>query len=705
MSKVIEKNDFEKNEMIKESDIKLIRNIGIVAHIDAGKTTTTERILHFTGRIHKAGNVDDGNTTTDWMVQERERGITITSAVITCNWRDHIINIIDTPGHVDFTVEVERSLRVLDGAIVIFCGVGGVEPQSETVWHQADKYKVPRIVYINKLDRTGADFYEVINEIKIKLAAKPLVMQIPIGSESKFSGIIDLLTMKSYIYLDDTGENISCGEIPSEYIGKANEYRKLLIETVSEIDDTILMKYLENEEISNDDLKEVIKKGCWKNIFFPVFCGSSFKNKGIQFLLDAVNDYLPSPIDVLPVQGKNPINNEIEERQTKIDEPMSALVFKVATDPFIGSLAFARVYSGSIKAGSYVYNSTKNVTDRISRIVRLHANDRVDITEVVAGDIAGLVGLKSGTTGDTLCEKEKPILLESMSFPEPVVSIVVEPKTKVDQDKLITTLNKFALEDPTFKCRFDQETEQTIISGMGELHLEIIVDRLFREFNISVNVGNPEVAYKETILNSAKGVGKYIKQTGGHGQYGHVVIEIYPLEEERFKFENKIKQGVIPKEFIPAIEEGIKYASESGVVYGYEVINVGVRVIDGSYHPVDSSEIAFKLAASKAFQDAMIKASPILLEPIMKTSIITPEDYLGDVISLINSKRGRILKIESLGNTQIIFSSVPLRNMFGFATELRSVTQGRANYTMEFEKYEQVPNDFLVTIKKGGING
>jgi len=703
--KITNREDFEKSEMTEQTDLRLLRNIGIIAHIDAGKTTTTERILWFTGKIRKVGNVDDGNTTTDWMIQERERGITITSAVISCNWDNHTINIIDTPGHVDFTVEVERSLRVLDGAIVIFCGVGGVEPQSETVWHQADKYKVPRIVYINKLDRAGADFYRVVSEIKDKLGAVPLIMQLPIGKENNFSGIIDLVTMKSYIYLDDTGEDITCGEVPSEYIEEANKYRKILIETVSEIDDNILLKYLENVEISSEELKLAIRRGCWKNVFFPTFCGSSFKNKGIQLLLDAVNNYLPSPLDIPPIKGKNPITGEIEERHTEADESLSALIFKVATDPFIGSLAFTRVYSGTIKAGSYIYNSSKNITERVSRIVRLHANHREDISEIGAGDIAGLVGLKNSYTGETLCDKDRPIILESMTFPEPVISVLVEPKTKADQDRLTSALYKFALEDPTFKYRFDEETEETVISGMGELHLEIIVDRLLREFNVSVNVGKPEVAYKETILQSAVGVGKYIKQSGGKGQYGHVVIKIYPLKDERFKFENKIKQGVIPKEFIPSVEEGIKYAMESGVLGGYEVINVGVNLIDGSYHPVDSSEIAFRLAGSKAFKDAMSKAFPVFLEPIMKVSIITPENYLGDVISLINSKRGRILKIESLGNTQIIFSSVPLKNMFGFATELRSVTQGRASYTMEFEKYEQVPDELLISIKKGGTNG
>ncbi len=704
MSKTVNLENFDKNKMMDQINLKLLRNIGIIAHIDAGKTTTTERILYFTGKIRKAGNVDDGNTTTDWMVQEKERGITITSAVITCSWKDHRINIIDTPGHVDFTVEVERSLRVLDGAVAIFCGVGGVEPQSETVWHQADKYKVPRIVYINKLDRVGADFYKVVNEIRDKLGAIPIVMQIPIGTENNFSGIIDLLTMKSYIYLDDSGENITCGDIPGDYVEIANIYRQHLIEAVSEVDDDILTKYIESKEISVDELISAIRKGCWKNIFFPTFCGSSFRNKGIQQLLDAINEYLPSPIDIPPITGINPLTGENEIRLTSVNEPLSALIFKVAADPFIGSLAFTRVYSGSIKSGSYVYNATSKLSERVSRIVRLHANHREDVDEISAGDIAGLVGLKRSVTGDTLSDKNKPIILEAISFPEPVVSVVVEPKTKVDQDKLSLALGKFALEDPTFKYKFDEETGQTVISGMGELHLEVIVDRLSREFNISVNVGKPEVAYKETILKSAIGVGKHIKQSGGKGQYGHVVLEIMPYKDGKFKFEDKIKQGVIPKEYIPAVEEGVKYALESGVLGGYEVVNVQVNLIDGSFHPVDSSELAFRIAASKAFQDAMSKASPILLEPIMRVSIIVPENYLGDVMALINSRRGKIIKFESVGTTQVIYSSIPLKSMFGFATELRSITQGRGSYTMEFEKYERVTDSILLSTK-GGNNG
>lgn len=689
-----------------ESQIRKIRNIGIIAHIDAGKTTTSERILFYTGTIHRMGNVDDGNTTTDWMVQEKERGITITSAVISCQWKDKNINIIDTPGHVDFTVEVERSLRVLDGAVVIFCSVGGVQPQSETVWRQADKYKVPRLVYINKLDRMGADFERVVHEIKDKLGAKPILMQIPIGKESNLEGMVDLLTMKAFRYTDSETGDYKIEEIPADLKEKAIFYRNEMVELASEIDDTLMEKYLEGNPISNEDLVDVIRKGCHECLFFPVFCGSSFKNKGIQPLLDGICEYLPSPLDIPPVEGISVNTNEKEFLHANPEEPLGALVFKIATDPYIGALAFTRVYSGVIKSGSYVNNATTNSQERIARIVRLHSNQREDIDEIMAGDIAGLVGLKKSFTGDTLCHKEHPVILENISFPEPVVSSVVEPKTKQDQDKLINALSKFLMEDPTFKYRYDEDTDQVIISGMGELHLEIIVDRLLREFNIQVNVGKPDVSYKETILQSASGEGKHIKQSGGHGQYGHVVLDIFPLEDgSRFVFENKIKQGVIPKEYIPAIETGVKYALESGCVAGYEVINVGVAVVDGSFHPVDSSEIAFRLAAAKAFHHAMEKASPILLEPIMKITIIVPESYLGDSISLISSKRGKVLKMEAVGITQIVSAFVPLKYMFGFATELRSITQGRGSYSMEFNSYERIPDAFLNEIKGGRNNG
>ena len=688
-----------------ESIVRKIRNIGIIAHIDAGKTTTTERILFYTGTIHRMGNVDDGNTTTDWMVQEKERGITITSAVISCSWKDSSINIIDTPGHVDFTVEVERSLRVLDGAVVIFCGVGSVQPQSETVWHQADKYKVPRLVYVNKMDRMGADFSKVIQDIRSKLGARPIIMQMPMGAESSFCGVIDILKMKAYIYENSTDGIFIETEIPAEYMKQAIQYRNETTEMVSEIDDDILAKYLDGSPIDNEELSKAIVKGCHESLFFPVFCGSSYRNKGIQPLLDGIITYLPSPLDIPPVSGKNLLNGLEEIRKPDPDEPLSALVFKLATDPFIGSLSFTRVYSGVLKSGSYVFNATSNNQERIARIVRLHSNQREDVSEIQAGDIAGLVGLKKSYTGDTLCNKENPILFEAISFPEPVVSVVVEPKTKQDQDKMVSALGKFLLEDPTFRYRYDQETEQVVISGMGELHLEIIVDRLSREFNVQVNVGKPDVAFKETILAPSTGEGKHIKQTGGHGQYGHVVLEIYPLTDgQRFFFENKIKQGVIPKEYVPAIETGVKYAIENGVIAGYEVINVGVRVVDGSFHPVDSSEIAFRLAASKAFQHAMEKASPILLEPIMRVSVIVPESYLGDSISLISSKRGKVHKMEAVGITQIVSATVPLKYMFGFATELRSITQGRGSYSMEFNSYEKVPDSFLAELI-GGKNG
>lgn len=688
-----------------EAIVSKIRNIGIIAHIDAGKTTTTERILFYTGTIHRMGNVDDGNTTTDWMVQEKERGITITSAVISCSWKDVSINIIDTPGHVDFTVEVERSLRVLDGAVVIFCGVGSVQPQSETVWRQADKYKVPRLVYVNKMDRMGADFYKVINDIKTKLGGKPIMLQIPIGSESQFLGMIDLIKMKAYIYENNTDGNFIETDIPEDYEEKAEKFRNEMIELVSEIDDNILAKYLDGETVSENELIEAVIKGTHESLFFPVFCGSSYRNKGVQPLLDGISAYLPSPIDIPPVSGKNLLNDQEEIRYANPDEPLSALVFKLATDPYIGSLAFTRVYSGILKSGTYVFNTNSNTQERISRIVRLHSNQREDVEEIKAGDIAGLVGLKKSYTGDTLCNKENPIQFEAISFPEPVVSVLVEPKTKQDQEKMVAGLGKFLLEDPTFRFRFDPETEQVVISGMGELHLEIIVDRLSREFGVQVNVGKPDVAYKETILKESTGEAKHIKQTGGHGQYAHVILEIYPLlDGQRFLFENKIKQGTIPKEYIPAIETGVKYALENGIIAGYEVINIGVRVIDGSFHPVDSSEIAFRLAGSKAFEDAMKKASPILLEPIMKVSVIVPESYLGDSISLISSKRGKVHKMEAFGITQVVSATVPLKFMFGFATDLRSITQGRGSYSMEFSSYERVPESLLADIK-GGKNG
>lgn len=695
-------NNPTKNDSI---NIENLRNIGIVAHIDAGKTTTTERILYYTGKIHRIGNVDDGNTTTDWMVQEKERGITITSAVISCSWKDHTINLIDTPGHVDFTVEVERSLRVLDGAVVVFCSVGGVQPQSETVWYQADKYRVPRIIYVNKMDRVGANLHRVVQDIKEKLGANPVLVQLPIGAEDTFKGSIDLISMKAYIYNDDASGDFTVEEIPEELRDEALLYRGSLIESVAEIDDVLMEKYLEGQDLTEEEIISAIAKGCIENIFFPVFCGTSYRNKCIQPLLDGIVRYLPSPLDIDPVKGINPNNEEQELRYPKNDEPLSALVFKLASDPYIGALAFTRVYSGVLEAGSYVYNTNKRQKERVSRIVRLHSNQREDVDHIQAGDIAGIVGFKQSYTGDTICNEKHPISLEEIKFPEPVVSVLVEPQTKQDQDKLVKGLGKFQLEDPTFRYSYDNETESTVISGMGELHLEVIIDRLFREFGVKVNTGSPRVAYKETIEFEARGEAKHIKQTGGHGQYAHVVCEVFPITTgERFIFEDHIKQGVIPKDYIPAIQTGIKYALENGPVAGYEVVNVGVRIVDGSYHPVDSSEMAFRTAGAKAFHDALKKASAKLLEPIMKVQIVVPESYLGDSISLISSRRGKVGKIESVGQTQIVSAEVPLKSMFGFVTDLRSITQGRGSYTMEFFKYEVVPESQLATII-GGTNG
>ncbi|HPJ12804.1 MAG TPA: elongation factor G [Caldisericia bacterium] len=695
-------NNPTKNDSI---NIENLRNIGIVAHIDAGKTTTTERILYYTGKIHRIGNVDDGNTTTDWMVQEKERGITITSAVISCSWKDHTINLIDTPGHVDFTVEVERSLRVLDGAVVVFCSVGGVQPQSETVWYQADKYRVPRVIYVNKMDRVGANLHRVVQDIKEKLGANPVLVQLPIGAEDTFKGSIDLISMKAYIYNDDASGDFTVEEIPDELKDEALLYRGSLIESVAEIDDVLMEKYLEGQDLTEEEIINAIAKGCIENIFFPVFCGTSYRNKCIQPLLDGIVRYLPSPLDIDPVKGINPTNEEQEVRYPKNDEPLSALVFKLASDPYIGALAFTRVYSGVLEAGSYVYNTNKRQKERVSRIVRLHSNQREDVDHIQAGDIAGIVGFKQSYTGDTICDEKHPISLEEIKFPEPVVSVLVEPQTKQDQDKLVKGLGKFQLEDPTFRYSYDNETESTVISGMGELHLEVIIDRLFREFGVKVNTGSPRVAYKETIEFEARGEAKHIKQTGGHGQYAHVVCEVFPITTgERFIFEDHIKQGVIPKDYIPAIQTGIKYALENGPVAGYEVVNVGVRIVDGSYHPVDSSEMAFRTAGAKAFHDALKKASAKLLEPIMKVQIVVPESYLGDSISLISTRRGKVGKIESVGQTQIVSAEVPLKSMFGFVTDLRSITQGRGSYTMEFFKYEVVPESQLATII-GGTNG
>lgn len=675
------------------------RNIGIMAHIDAGKTTTTERILFYTGKTHKIGEVHDGTATMDWMVQEQERGITITSAATTCMWEGsqkqydtHRINIIDTPGHVDFTVEVERSLRVLDGTIAVFSAKGGVEPQSETVWRQADEYKVPRMAYVNKMDIVGADFFHVMDMMKDRLNANPVAMQVPMGAEDQFRGMVDLILMKAIVYGDVKGKEEQIIDIPADMQEQAEEYRTILIEKAAEADDDLMMKYLEGEEISNDELKTAIRRATCECKLNPVFCGSSYKNKGIQPLLDAVIDYMPAPTDIAHIKGVNPVTGEDDVRPTSDEEPFSALAFKIATDPFVGKLGFFRVYSGVISAGSYVYNSTKEKRERMGRILLMHANHREEIPEAYSGDIAAAVGLKYTTTGDTLCDEKAPIILESMVFPEPVISVAVEPKTKVDQEKMGIALQKLAEEDPTFKVHTDPETAQTIISGMGELHLDIIVDRLLREFKVGCNVGNPQVAYRETIRKTVKSEGKFIRQSGGKGQYGHCWLELTPLEPgEGFKFENKVVGGAIPKEYISPIEAGVKEAMESGVVAGYPMVDIGVTVYDGSYHEVDSSEMAFKIAGSMGFKAGAEKASPVLLEPYMKVDITVPEEYMGDVIGDVNSRRGRIEGMEARNGAEVIHSFVPLASMFGYATDLRSKTQGRGTYSMQVDHYEEVP--------------
>jgi len=682
--------------MPRQYPLEKIRNIGIMAHIDAGKTTTTERILFYTGRVHRIGEVDDGAATMDWMAQEQERGITITSAATSCRWQDHLINIIDTPGHVDFTVEVERSLRVLDGAIAIFCSVGGVEPQSETVWRQADKYHVPRIAYINKMDRMGADFFRVRDMIQERLQANPLVLQLPIGAEENFQGIIDLIENKAVIYLDDLGTTSERVDIPVEYLEQVSHYREKLLEAVADFDEELMLKYLEGEEITPFEIKKAVRKATLGLKTVPVLCGSSFKNKGVQLLLDAVVDYLPSPLDIPPIKGINPTTNEEEVRLASDEEPFSALAFKIMSDPYVGKLSFLRIYSGVLKSGTYVYNSTKNKRERIGRILRMHANHREDIPDAYAGSIVGVVGLKDTTTGDTLCDEAHSIVLESIKFPEPVISVAIEPKTKADQEKISASLLKLAEEDPTFRVRTDEETGQTIISGMGELHLDIIIDRLFREFKVAANIGKPQVAYKETITKAAKAEGKFIRQSGGRGQYGHVWLQLEPLERgSGLIFENKIVGGTIPKEYIPAIETGVREAAQSGVVAGYPLIDLKVTVFDGSYHEVDSSEMAFKIAASMALKDGVKKAAPIVLEPIMQVEVVIPEDYLGDILGDLNSRRGHILSMEQRNGTQIVRAYVPLASMFGYATDLRSLTQGRGTYTMQFSHYEELPQGIM----------
>jgi len=678
--------------MGRKFSLEKTRNIGIMAHIDAGKTTTTERILFYTGKVHKIGEVHDGGATMDWMEQEQERGITITSAATTAQWREHRINIIDTPGHVDFTVEVERSLRVLDGSVTVFCAKGGVEPQSETVWRQADRYKVPRMAYVNKMDIMGADFYNVVNMMRDRLQCNAIPIQLPIGAEGEFKGIVDLVEMKAFVYYDDLGKDIRIEDIPDDLIDQAEKYRYMLLEEVAEQDEELMEKYLEGHELTVADIKRGLRIGTIINGIVPVTCGTSYKNKGVQRLLDAIVDYLPSPLDVPAIRGVNPDTQEDGERLSSDGEPFSALAFKIATDPYVGKLCFFRVYSGTLQAGSQVYNSTKDGKERIGRILQMHANHRADIDTVYAGDIAAAVGLKNVGTGDTLCDQSNPIILESMEFPEPVIRVAIEPKTKVGQEKMGLALVKLAEEDPTFKTYTDEETGQTIIAGMGELHLEIIVDRLLREFKVEANVGKPQVSYKETIKKSVSVEHKYARQSGGRGQYGHVFLKLEPLEPGTgYKFVNKIVGGVIPKEYIPAVDSGIQGAMQTGVLAGYNVVDVQVTLYDGSYHDVDSSEMAFKIAGSMAFKDGCRKADPILKEPIMKVDVIVPEDYMGDVIGDINSRRGQVQGMEARNNTQQITALVPLAEMFGYATDLRSKTQGRGLYSMQPSHYEEIP--------------
>ena len=685
--------------MAREFSLEKTRNIGIMAHIDAGKTTTTERILFYTGITHKIGEVHDGAATMDWMAQEQERGITITSAATTCHWKDHRINIIDTPGHVDFTVEVERSLRVLDGAVAVLTARGGVEPQTETVWRQAEKYNVPRMAYVNKMDITGADFFNVMKMMQERLQANPVAIQLPIGSEDTFSGIVDLIKMEAIIYEDDLGKVADEVAIPDDMKDIADEYREKLLEAVAEEDDELMEKYLGGEEISEDEIKKAMRKATIACKMTPVTCGSSYRNRGVQPMLDAIVDFMPAPIDIPAIKGVDPDTGEEDHRDSTDDGPFAALAFKIMADPYVGKLAFFRVYSGTLSSGSYVFNSTKGKKERIGRILQMHANHRAELDTVYSGDIAAAVGLKDTTTGDTLCDEAKPIILESMEFPDPVISVAVEPKTKNDQEKMGIALQKLAEEDPTFRVRTDQETGQTIISGMGELHLEIIVDRMLREFKVDCNVGNPQVAYRETIRKPAKAEGKFVRQSGGHGQYGHCWLELTPQEPGAgFTFENKIVGGVIPKEFINPIENGVREAMDNGVIAGYPVVDVKVTVYDGSYHEVDSSEMAFKIAGSMAFRNAAEKANPVLLEPYVKVEVIVPEEYMGDVMGDINSRRGRIEGMEARNGAQVINAFVPLSEMFGYSTDLRSKTQGRGNYSMEVSYYDEVPKNIAEAI-------
>ncbi len=679
--------------MPRSHPLEKVRNIGIMAHIDAGKTTTTERILFYTGRVHRLGETHEGAATMDWMAQEQERGITITSAATTCHWKGHRINIIDTPGHVDFTVEVERSLRVLDGAVSVFCAKGGVEPQSETVWRQANKYHVPRMAYVNKMDIMGADFFRVVDMMKDRLGANAVPIQLPIGKEGDFKGIIDLVRMRAEVYYDDEGKDVRDEDIPAELLAQAEEYHQKLIESVAESDETLMEKFFEGEEITVEEINAAIRKATIDCTMNPVLCGTSYRNKGVQPLLDAVVEYMPSPLDIPAIKGIDPDDPENEmERHPSDDEPFSALAFKIMTDPFVGKLAFCRVYSGMLESGSYAFNSTKRKRERVGRLVMMHANHREEVDCVYTGDICGIVGLKDTTTADTLCDEKNPIILESMEFPDPVIQVAIEPKTKAGQDKMTMALVKLAEEDPTFKTYTDQQTGQTIIAGMGELHLEIIVDRLMREFKVEATVGKPQVAYREAIRKAAKAEGRYVRQTGGHGQFGHCWIEIEPVKPgEGYSFENKIVGGVIPKEFIAPIDAGIREAAQSGILGGFEVVDFKATVYDGSYHEVDSSEMAFKIAGSMAFKEALTKADPCLLEPMMKVEVIIPEQYMGDVIGDISSRRGRIEGMDARMGEQTVHAYVPLSEMFGYATDLRSRTQGRGLFTMQFDHYEEVP--------------
>ncbi len=698
--------------MARKYSLEKCRNIGIIAHIDAGKTTTTERVLFYTGITHKIGDIDEGTTTTDWMDQERERGITITSAAITCFWtpedlaqkgeKEYKINIIDTPGHIDFTAEVQRSLRVLDGGVVVFDGVAGVEPQSETVWRQADKFNVPRVCFINKMDRMGADFHKSLESIWEKLNPNAVAVQLPIGAEEHFKGVIDLFTMKALRFEGDSGEIVKQEDIPADLVKKAKEWREKMIEKIAGEDETLLEKYLAQQEISNDQLRIALRRATIANKLYPVFCGSSLKNKGVQPVLDAVIYYLPSPIDLPSVEGTDPSTDKMIERRTDDNEPFASLAFKIATDPYVGSLTFFRVYSGTLKKGSYVLNTTTGEKERISRILRMHADSREDIDEIYAGDIAATVGLKNTSTGNTLCDENNPVILEEIIFPEPVISIRVEPKNKVDEEKMGVALKRLSKEDPTFTMKIDSETNETIISGMGELHLEIIVDRMKREFSVEANVGRPQVAYKETIKAVSEAESKYVKQSGGRGQYGHVVLRIEPRERGKgFEFFDKIKGGSIPKEFIPAVEKGVKEAMEKGIVAGYPMIDIGVTLNDGSFHDVDSSEFAFKIAASMAFQAASKKGNPILLEPIMKLEVVIPENFFGDVIGDLSARRGKIKETKDRLNLKIIDANVPLAEMFGYATTIRSLTEGRGTFTMEFDSYQEVPKSVVEQVVEG----